>query len=171
MDPWNHSLNWHSNGTDDDDYVNLYFILKIKWNIGQLSRQDWLRKVIVCIWDLSWASLLSGPNLIKFKCSLTCIVFFFFKLLLIGDIVNYLFQQYGKGRSPSTGLLERYGLQKLSQWTRILYFLWVQLWDLRWSYQLLVFSMSSYSYFEIINYTALRLETKLSINVIFHVFL
>ncbi|KAH9725390.1 Thioredoxin family protein [Citrus sinensis] len=24
-----------------------------------------------------------------------------------GDIVNYLFQQYGKGRSPSTGLLER----------------------------------------------------------------
>lgn len=23
-----------------------------------------------------------------------------------GDIVNYLFQQYGKGRSPSTGLLE-----------------------------------------------------------------
>ena len=114
-DPWNHSLNWHSNGTDDDDYVNLYFILKIKWNIGQLSRQDWLRKVIVCIWDLSCASLLSGPNLIKFKCSLTCIFFFFFfKFLLIGDIVNYLFQQYGKGRSPSTGLLERYGHQKLS---------------------------------------------------------
>ena len=105
---------------------------------------------------------------IKFTFSLTCI---FFELWMLGDIVNYLFQQYGKGRSPSTGLLERYGHQKLSQWSRILYFLWVQLSDLRWSYQLLVFSMSSYSYFEIINYTALRLETKLSINVIFHVFL
>ena len=27
---------------------------------------------------------------------------------LIGEIVKYLFQQYGKGKSPSTGLLERY---------------------------------------------------------------
>jgi hypothetical protein len=25
-----------------------------------------------------------------------------------GDIVNYLFRQYGQGRSPSSGLLERY---------------------------------------------------------------
>jgi len=30
-----------------------------------------------------------------------------FILILIGDIVKYLFQQYGKGRSPSMGLLER----------------------------------------------------------------
>ena len=30
-----------------------------------------------------------------------------FILVLIGDIVKYLFQQYGKGRSPSMGLLER----------------------------------------------------------------
>jgi hypothetical protein len=25
-----------------------------------------------------------------------------------GDIVKYLFRQYGQGRSPSSGLLERY---------------------------------------------------------------
>lgn len=39
---------------------------------------------------------------------------FFHLLFLIGDIVKYLFKHYGKGRSPSTGILERYSTTKFS---------------------------------------------------------
>lgn len=59
---------------------------------------------------LSYVNALVDLSLSLLKFCLMHSSFFFFSpfyFSFIGDIVNYLFQQYGKGRSPSTGLLER----------------------------------------------------------------
>jgi hypothetical protein len=42
--------------------------------------------------------------------------------------VNYLFQQYGKGRSPSTGLLERYWISENTNTVKNFIFCMITAW-------------------------------------------